>query len=211
MQGPENGPGPTEDATRRGAPDANRRGPGLGSLRRVTDVHDEPSKALADPQAILLGQLAYYRSSLLTKLEGLSSEQLTGSVLPSSWAPLELLRHLVYVERRWMEWGFAGVPVADPWADHDPATDGWTLAPGDTLPGLASRLAEVAARTEALAGEAALSDRARAGGRFAPDQARGGEEPPTLGWILAHLLQEYARHVGHLDVVRELIDGSTGE
>jgi hypothetical protein len=42
------------------------------------------------------------------------------------------------------------------------------------------------------------------GGRFSSD-------PPTLGWILAHLLQEYARHVGHLDVVRELIDGSVGE
>jgi hypothetical protein len=51
---------------------------------------------------------------------------------------------------------------------------------------------------------AELTERARLGGRFSSD-------PPTLGWILAHLLQEYARHVGHLDVVRELMDGSVGE
>jgi hypothetical protein len=51
---------------------------------------------------------------------------------------------------------------------------------------------------------AELTDRAKLGGRFSND-------PPTLGWILAHLLQEDARHVGHLDVVRELIDGSVGE
>jgi len=51
---------------------------------------------------------------------------------------------------------------------------------------------------------AELTDRARLGGRFISD-------PPTLGWILIHLLQEYARHVGHLDVVRELIDGTVGE
>jgi hypothetical protein len=51
-----------------------------------------------------------------------------------------------------------------------------------------------------------LSQRARTGGRFPT-----GTEPPTLGWILLHVLQEYARHVGQLDVVRELIDGTVGE
>ena len=55
-----------------------------------------------------------------------------------------------------------------------------------------------------MASQAELTERARLGGRFSSD-------PPTLGWILAHLLQEYARHVGHLDVVRELIDGQIGE
>ncbi|MFD5070560.1 DUF664 domain-containing protein [Streptomyces sp. NPDC058369] len=57
-----------------------------------------------------------------------------------------------------------------------------------------------------LAAPAALSDKARLGGRFkTPDQA------PSLGRILFHLLQEYARHAGHLDIARELIDGRTGE
>jgi hypothetical protein len=53
---------------------------------------------------------------------------------------------------------------------------------------------------------AGLSDRARVGGRFATAQ-----QAPTLGWILLHVLQEHARHLGHLDVVRELTDGAVGE
>ena len=69
---------------------------------------------------------------------------------------------------------------------------------------LTERLEAVAASTDAIASKAELTDRARLGGRFTSD-------PPTLGWILVHLLQEYARHVGHLDVVRELIDGAVGE
>ena len=69
---------------------------------------------------------------------------------------------------------------------------------------LTERLLQIAVRTEAVASKAELTERARLGGRFSSD-------PPTLGWILTHLLQEYARHVGHLDVVRELMDGSVGE
>ena len=78
------------------------------------------------------------------------------------------------------------------------------MTPQDSVADLAARLGEIAARTEAVASQAELTERARLGGRFSSD-------PPTLGWILAHLLQEYARHVGHLDVVRELIDGQIGE
>jgi hypothetical protein len=169
----------------------------------VTTPRAEPPPWLIDPKAILLAQLAYYRATLLSKLDGLDS-QLTDSVVPSGWSPLELLKHLVYVERRWMEWGFEGLPVSDPWGDHDPDSDGWRLLPEDRLETLTVRLAGIAARTEAAAEAHPLTERARLGGRFRAD-------PPTLGWILLHLLQEYARHLGHLDVARELIDRQTGE
>jgi uncharacterized damage-inducible protein DinB len=153
---------------------------------------------------VLLRQLSFYRATLLSKLDGLGGEQLTGSILPSGWSPLGLLKHLVFVERRWMQWGFEAEQVADPWGDHDPDSEGWLVTPQDSVADLAARLGEIAARTEAVASQAELTERARLGGRFSSD-------PPTLGWILAHLLQEYARHVGHLDVVRELIDGQIGE
>lgn len=153
---------------------------------------------------MLLRQLSFYRATLLSKLDGLGGEQLTGSILPSGWSPLGLLKHLVFVERRWMQWGFEAEQVADPWGDHDPDSEGWLVTPQDSVADLAARLGEIAARTEAVASQAELTERARLGGRFSSD-------PPTLGWILAHLLQEYARHVGHLDVVRELIDGQIGE
>jgi hypothetical protein len=170
----------------------------------LTELRDEPPRSLEDPRDILLQQLSYYRATLLAKLDGLSPDQLTGSILPSGWSPLGLLKHLVFVERRWMQWGFEADQVADPWGDHDPNSEGWLVTPDDTVPELTAKLTAIAARTEATVQTAELTERARLGGRFSGD-------PPTLGWILAHLLQEYARHVGHLDVVRELIDGSVGE
>jgi Protein of unknown function (DUF664) len=168
------------------------------------EPRDEPPKSLADPKEILLQQLSYYRATLLAKLDGLNQEQLTSSILPSGWSPLELLRHLAFVERRWMQWGFEAEQMPDPRGDEDPSSERWIIMPEDTVESLSAWLAGIAARTEAVAATAELTDRAKLGGRFSSD-------PPTLGWILIHLLQEYARHVGHLDVVRELIDGSVGE
>lgn len=170
----------------------------------MTELRDEPSRSVEEPREILLQQLSYYRATLLAKLDGLSADQLTGSIVPSGWSPLGLLKHLVFVERRWMQWGFEAEQVADPWGDHDPDSEGWLVTPDDTVAELTSELTAIAARTDLVARQAELTERARLGGRFPSD-------PPTLGWILAHLLQEYARHVGHLDVVRELIDGSIWE
>jgi uncharacterized damage-inducible protein DinB len=170
----------------------------------MSELRDEPPKSLEDPKEILLEQLSYYRATLLAKLDGLSPDQLTSSIVPSGWSPLELLRHLAFVERRWMQWGFEAEPMPDPRGDEDSDSGRWVVMPEDTVESLSAWLAAIAARTEAVAATAQLTDRAKIGGRFSGD-------PPTLGWIFAHLLQEYARHVGHLDVVRELIDGSVGE
>lgn len=165
----------------------------------------EPSHVLSDPQQLLAGQLDYYRDTLLRKLDGLSDAELRRSRLPSGWTPLELVRHLAHVERRWLCWGFAAEQVHAPWADNGP--DGrWRVPPGMTTAEVLRGFADQCARSRAVAGAASLEDRAATGGRFpAPEDA------PTLGWILLHLLQEYARHVGQLDIVRELADGVVGE
>ena len=170
----------------------------------MSELRDEPPRSVGDPRDILLQQLSYYRATLLAKLDGLNQEQLTSSILPSGWSPLELLRHLAFVERRWMQWGFEAEQTPDPRGDEDPNSERWIVMPEDTVESLSAWLAEIAARTEAVAATAELTDRAKLGGRFSSD-------PPTLGWILIHLLQEYARHLGQLDVVRELTDGSVGE
>jgi uncharacterized damage-inducible protein DinB len=170
----------------------------------MKELRDEPPKSLENPTEILLQQLSYYRATMLAKLDGLSPDQLSSSIVPSGWSPLGLLKHLVFVERRWMQWGFEADQVSDPWGDHDPDSSGWLATPDDNVADLTERWAAIATRTEAVARNAQLTDRAKLGGRFSSD-------PPTLGWILAHVLQENARHVGHLDVVRELIDGSVGE
>jgi len=170
----------------------------------MTQPREEPPRSLEDPKQILLQQLSYYRATLLAKVDGLSDDQLRNSIVPSGWSPLGLLKHLVFVELRWMQWGFEAEQMPDPRGDEDPSGKGWLVTPEDNVAQLTERLTAIAARTEAVAGEAALTQRAKLGGRFSSD-------PPNLCWILAHLLQEYARHVGHLDVVRELIDGNVGE
>lgn len=76
-----------------------------------------PTDPVGSRAEVFLGYLDYFRSVLVTKLEGLSEEQVRGSRLPSGWTPIELVRHLTFVEMRWLVWGFEGQEVADPWGD----------------------------------------------------------------------------------------------
>jgi hypothetical protein len=165
-----------------------------------------PPSALADTIELHLQYLDHYRGVIETKLTGLSEDDLRGSRLPSGWSPLELLRHLVFVERRWLRWGFAGEPVDHPWGDTGDDPDGrWEVGADDTLEGLLVALHEGGELTRRLATGVDPATLGAAGGRFDTD------DRPTLNWILFHVLQEYARHAGHLDVARELIDGVAGE
>ncbi|MGH3502819.1 MAG: DUF664 domain-containing protein, partial [Nocardioidaceae bacterium] len=104
--------------------------------------------------------------------------------------------------------GFAGEQVPDPWGDRDGDRHGdhWRVPDGLTYEELVARLRAGGERTAEIVGSADLGDTAAIGGPFATPA-----ETPTLVWILFHVLQEYARHAGHLDVVRELADGTVGE
>ena len=158
----------------------------------------EPSRA-----AVFLAYLDYFRSCLVDKLEGLPGDELRGSRLPSGWTPIELLKHLTCVEMRWLEWGFEGRDVGDPWADQ---RDGrWYVASEETLDDLVAALHARAARTCAIVESHDLAEIGQPGDRW------DGADPASLERVLFHLLQEYARHVGHLDIVAELAGGQTGE
>ena len=172
----------------------------------MTDILEEPAPTLSDPGELLLAYLDYYRSVVARKLAGLTEAELRTSRLPSGWTPLELLKHLVYMEQRWLRWGFTAEQVAQPWGDND-ATGRWHVGAGETLAELIDALHAGGVRTRAIVTGAELGDLGAVGGRFA--EADGVR--PSLSWILFHVLQEYARHAGHLDVARELIDGDTGE
>ncbi len=166
----------------------------------------EPSEALSDPHDLSLGYLDYLRDTVVRKINGMSEADLRSSRLPSGWAPLELVWHLSFMERRWIQWGFAGEAVPDPWGDDDPTRGRWQVPAEERTEDVLARLEATGRRTRELLRDAQLTDRARTGGRFSD-----GTAVPTLGWILFHLLQEYARHVGQLDIVRELTDGEVGE
>jgi uncharacterized damage-inducible protein DinB len=166
----------------------------------------EPSRDIADTIELHLGFLDHYRGVIETKLTGLSDAQLRATRLPSGWSPLQLLKHLVYMERRWLRWGFDAEQVDQPWGDSGGDPDGrWSVGPDDTFAELIARLHEGGEVTRRLVSGMDPATRATTGGRF------GEEDRPTVNWILFHVLQEYARHAGHLDVVRELTDGVTGE
>jgi len=166
----------------------------------------EPSKHLGDSRELFTEYLDYYRSVIEQKLDGMTDAELRTARLPSGWTPLELLKHLVFMERRWFRWGFAGEQVDAPWGDSGGSPDGgWQVGPDETAAELLAALRAGGESTRSLIEGAQLTDLGAVGGRF------GEEDRPTLNWICFHVLQEYARHAGHLDVVRELADGTTGE
>ena len=163
----------------------------------------EPTTPAGSRAEVFLRYLEYFRSRLAAKLEALPAAELRRSRLPSRWTPLELAKHLRYVELRWLEWGFEGRDVGDPWADREGSR--WHVGPGETLEVLLVGLDEQAARSRAIIEAHDLDEVGQPGDRW------DGADPATLERVLFHLVQEYARHVGHLDVVTELAVGVTGE
>lgn len=156
-----------------------------------------------DLRGLLLDYLDFYREVVIGKVAGLDPGTLQHTVVPSGWTAAGLLHHLANVERRWLRWGFLAEQVEEPWRDAD--GDGWhspELPPEE----LAKALRRTGERSRAIVEAHDLTARAAVGGRF-PD----AESAPQLHWILLHLIQEYARHAGHLDIWRELQDGQTGE
>lgn len=167
----------------------------------------EPAMTLSAPADLLAGYLDFYRDAVVRKLEGLSDEELRNSRMPSGWTPLAMLKHLAHVERRWLQWGFIGEDIDQPWGDREFSGGPWHVGPDESFDDVKAFFLEQCARSRDIVAAAALDDRAATlGGRVLAEEDR-----PTLIWILFHLLQEYARHAGHLDIARELADGVIGE
>jgi len=152
---------------------------------------------------VFLQYLDYFRERVIEKVASLPHDALVVSVVPTDWTALELVKHLTYVEMRWLEWGFEGRTVADPWGDH--VGDRWCVSPGDTRESLLDQLRVRGAHTTEIVHRHELDELGQPGPRWS------GDEPATLERVLFHLLQEYARHLGHLDVYSELADGQLGE
>ena len=162
-----------------------------------------PTVPVPSRAEVFLGYFDYFRACLVEKLEALPAAELRVARLPSGWTPLELLKHLTFVELRWIEWGFEGRAVPDPWGDRH--EDRWHVGPDETLEGLVTQLRARAAYTRKVV---EATDLVAVG---VPGPRWDGDEPPTLERVLFHLLQEYARHVGHLDIVAEIAGGPVGE
>jgi uncharacterized damage-inducible protein DinB len=152
---------------------------------------------------VFLRYLDYFRGRVAGQVRELPEPELRRSRLPSGWTPAELVKHLTYVELRWLEWGFAGREVKDPWGDR--RDDRWYVAPGESVEELLADLDAQAARSRAIIES---HDLAEVG---APGERWEGEPPATLERVLFHVLQEYAHHAGHLDIICELASAPAGE
>jgi len=164
--------------------------------------HQEPAPATGDPITLFGEYLRFYREAAVAKVRALPPEEQRTSRLPSGWTPLELLHHLAFMERRWFAWNFLGEQVDEPWGDR--RDERWFVPDDVGVDQIAALLRDDGARTDSVLASHRLDEI----GRPAP-----GYPGPTapLGWICFHVLQEYARHVGHLDIAVEIAGGPTGD
>jgi uncharacterized damage-inducible protein DinB len=159
---------------------------------------------VADERTMLTAWLDFHRATLWLKCEGLSHDQLRlRSVEPSTLSLLGLVRHLADVERSWFRRRFAGEDVPPLYySDAEPDGEFDRVEEADAAADIATWRSEVAACREVASRASSLDDIAVA--------ARKGQQL-SLRWIYVHLIEEYARHNGHADLLRERIDGRTGE
>jgi Protein of unknown function (DUF664) len=171
----------------------------------VTGEWPKDEVAVADERTTLLRFLHHQRTFLARKADGLSEEQARAATCPpSDLTILGLIRHAAEVERGWAQRSFKGSAVPRIYcreAHPDGDTDGDFHAPPDAT--LANALETFWREAEAADDiyEAAHLD----------DLERSDRAYYSLRWILVHLIEEYARHCGHADLIREAIDGQTGE
>lgn len=156
------------------------------------------------PRAVLDHYLELYRETVLLKVAGLDGVQLCQrSVSPSSMSLIGVVRHLTEVEAYWLREVLGGDPNVPDYYCTPESQDGDF---DDVSPETA--LAEVAAYERELDDTRAILASWPDPEALARGQRRG--QDVNLGWILAHLVEEYARHLGHMDLLRERVDGRTG-
>jgi len=149
-------------------------------------------------KAVLLGVLDENRSLMLWKLEGLTEEQARQSTVASATTLLGLVKHLAYVEMWWFHDVVGGLSPEYPWSEEDPDAD-WRIEPDETIESISQLYVDAVADSSAILAEVDLAD---------TRVVRG--EDRSIRWVVAHMIEETARHAGHADIVRELIDETTG-
>jgi uncharacterized damage-inducible protein DinB len=162
-------------------------GAGRGDLR--------PPEVHAGERETLLTFLDYLRAAVASKLAGVSAEAAREPGVPSGTSLLWLVKHLTAVELNWFGWAYQGVGER---ADDEPV-----IRADDEPEELLAAYADAVARANAVV--RGCADLERPGARSLRETA-----PPSLRWILVHMIEETARHAGHADIIRERQDGVTG-
>ncbi len=153
-----------------------------------------------DEKAMLLSFLAHQRSTIACKCQGLSEEQLRSKPTVSELSLLGIVKHLAYVERQWFQGVMDDRIVDIPWHKGENEFD---LEPEETSDSLLAFYAAECAISDEIVAQYQMDDLAQ---WYPSEEARR-----SLRWIVTHMIRETARHCGHADIIREAIDGTTGE
>ncbi|MBE1605274.1 DinB family protein [Actinopolymorpha pittospori] len=177
----------------------------------MIDEQGRPEPPLAaDETATLLGFLDYQRSTLAWKCGGVDAAGLRVSVAASSMTLGGMLKHMALVEDIWFSYRLHGQKRQHPWDTVDWATDpdwDWRSAAADSPEQLFTLWQDAVDRSRSLVAKALTSG----GLEQLAQHAWPDGQSPSLRWILCHMIEEYARHNGHADLIRESLDGLTGE
>jgi hypothetical protein len=171
----------------------------------MEDTRIEPPFAETDERALLTGFLDFHRGTLEWKCAGLTDEQLrTKSVPTADITLLGMLRHLAEVERYWFREVWAAERFeTELFSNTDDPDEDWNDLEGDTGAAALDRLHQ-----EIEAGRKIVEAATDFDAIFTrPNRV----ERVSARWILIHMVEEYARHNGHADLLREAIDGEVGE
>ncbi|MDG4792554.1 DinB family protein [Micromonospora sp. WMMD1082] len=170
---------------------------------RAPEITRAAEPYVGDERTILAGWLDYHRQTLLHKCAGLTADQLrTASVEPSGLTLLGLVRHLAEVETWWFRENFAGEQVDYPfYTEANPDAD-FDVSDADAEADFATYHREVELARAAVVGRSLDETFTEVGPK---------RRTFNLRWVYGHMIEEYARHNGHADLIRERIDGATGE
>lgn len=152
----------------------------------------KPPRASGDERAVLLTMLRFQRESFASKLDGLDDDAARSSPVPSGTSLLWLAKHVTFAEHIWLQHRVAGEPLA---RSND-------LEPDDTVESVVGALRAAWPALDAIIEGGDLD-------ALIPDPS-GGADPVDLRYVVHHLVTEVARHAGHADILRELLDGQTG-
>ncbi|WP_424463024.1 DinB family protein [Pseudoclavibacter helvolus] len=180
----------------------------------MTTIFDEQNRAEPpmgdDEWATLNGFLDFHRATLAWKVSGLTTGQLSQTLPPSTMTLGGLLKHLTFVEDDWFDRVLLGDAAREPWGSVDWAKTPdweWDTAAQDSPAALLSEWQASVARARTAA------EWAYQQGGLEHPAAHGFADGriPRLRWILIHMVEEYSRHNGHADLLRQAVDGSVGE
>ena len=166
-----------------------------------TTDHDDDWLGVRQPEReTLLGFRDWYAQVVVNKLEDLPLEQASKVMTPSGISPLGIVKHLTWTEAGWYRDQFDGEEGFTEVSNEE----SFLLEPGDTVESVIAGYREECARARAIIDAAGSLDDLSA----RPAEFHGHT---SLRWILIHMLEETARHAGHLDIMREQLDGRTGD